>query len=105
MKRLKGTQTEESKRIGLAFNPQSNDVFITTFPKTGTTWVTMMLHSLRSRGDMNFEEITEVLVVCILPTHLYQLSKFLQSCMLILTYINNNRLFHGQYVPMIVTKT
>ena len=58
--RLRQTETEESRRIGLAFKPRAEDVFIATFPKTGTTWVTMMLHSLRSRGNMNFDEITEV---------------------------------------------
>jgi aryl sulfotransferase len=27
---------------------------------TGTTWVTQICHSLRTRGDMAFDEITEV---------------------------------------------
>lgn len=58
--RLSATNCEDSKRVGLAFSPEPTDVFITTYPKCGTTWVSMILHSLRSKGDLNFGEITEV---------------------------------------------
>jgi hypothetical protein len=58
--RLSYIGSDESNQIGLAFKPNPDDVFITTFPKCGTTWVSFILHSLRSRGNMEFCEITEV---------------------------------------------
>ena len=42
------------------FVPRSGDVFTVTYPKCGTTWMTHMLHGLRSGGDLNFDEIQEV---------------------------------------------
>lgn len=39
---------------------RSDDVFISTFAKCGTTWMQQMVHGLRSRGDMSFGEISEV---------------------------------------------
>ena len=51
---------EESIRLGRAFKPRSSDVFIVTYPKCGTTWVTQIAHCLRTRGDVSFGEITEV---------------------------------------------
>lgn len=52
--------TPESKERGLAFQPRSTDVFITTYPKCGTTWVSFIAHCLRTRGSVDFDEITEV---------------------------------------------
>lgn len=52
--------TPESKNAGLAFQPSNDDVFIVTYPKCGTTWVSFIAHCLRTRGDTNFGEITEV---------------------------------------------
>eukprot|EP00040_Diaphanoeca_grandis_P043886 m.10605 g.10605 ORF g.10605 m.10605 type:complete len:315 (+) comp8409_c0_seq1:78-1022(+) len=52
--------SEESVKHGQDFKPTADDVFIVTYPKCGTTWVTQIIHSLRSRGHMDFDEITEV---------------------------------------------
>ena len=52
--------TPESRALGLAFLPRSTDVFVTPFAKSGTTWLQQIVHGLRTRGDMNFCEITEV---------------------------------------------
>ena len=40
--------TEEGVSRGLSFEPRSNDVFVVTPPKCGTTWMQQILHQLRS---------------------------------------------------------
>eukprot|EP00117_Sycon_ciliatum_P046237 scpid64217/ scgid33140/ Sulfotransferase 1A3/1A4; Aryl sulfotransferase 1A3/1A4; Catecholamine-sulfating phenol sulfotransferase; HAST3; M-PST; Monoamine-sulfating phenol sulfotransferase; Placental estrogen sulfotransferase; Sulfotransferase, monoamine-preferring; Thermolabile phenol sulfotransferase len=52
--------TQRGKQAAMAFEPKSSDVFITTIPKAGTTWMTQICHQLRTGGDMDFTEITEV---------------------------------------------
>jgi hypothetical protein len=59
--RQKRIMTEEGFRHALAFQPQPTDVIITPYAKSGTTWVQQIVHSLRTRGDMNFDEITSVI--------------------------------------------
>ena len=66
--RLENFFSQESLRQGLSFRPRPSDVFIATYPKCGTTWLQQIAHGLRTRGDMNFREITEVvpwLEVCL----------------------------------------
>lgn len=50
----------ESVRVGQTMVPRASDVFIVTYPKCGTTWMTQIVHALRSRANMHFDEITEV---------------------------------------------
>jgi len=59
--------SEESVRKGREFATRSTDVFIVTYPKCGTTWMTQLCHQLRctrarapSVDAMGFGEITEV---------------------------------------------
>lgn len=52
--------TREGYAAGLAFQPRADDILIATFPKCGTTWMQQILHGLRTRGDMDFEEISVV---------------------------------------------
>lgn len=40
--------------------PRAGDILIVTSPKCGTTWVQQIVHQLRSRGSMDFEEISVV---------------------------------------------
>ena len=50
----------ESRKKGLGVQPRKGDVFICTSPKAGTTWMQQICHQLRTKGDMSFEEISNV---------------------------------------------
>ncbi len=52
--------TEEGYQAGLAFQPRPTDIIISPFAKSGTTWLQQIAHGLRTRGSMDFEEITAV---------------------------------------------
>jgi hypothetical protein len=52
--------TEQGVASGLTFQPNSDDVIISPFSKCGTTWLQQIVHGLRTRGSMDFGEITEV---------------------------------------------
>jgi hypothetical protein len=52
--------TQEGFRSGLAFKPRPSDVFVATYPKCGTTLVQQIVHGLRTCGDMDFADISEV---------------------------------------------
>ncbi|HEU0291966.1 MAG TPA: sulfotransferase domain-containing protein [Anaerolineales bacterium] len=58
--RMKHFATEEGWQKGLAYKPGPTDVFIVTPPKCGTTWMQQIVHGLRTRGAMDFDEITRV---------------------------------------------
>ena len=59
--RQKQMMTAEGFRRALAFQPQPTDVIITPYAKSGTTWVQQIVHGLRTRGSMDFDEITSVI--------------------------------------------
>jgi hypothetical protein len=50
----------EGRAAGLAFQPRPTDVVITPYPKCGTTWLQQMVHSLRTGGDLDFDDISRV---------------------------------------------
>lgn len=58
--RMKYFATSEGWQHGLDYKPASTDVFIVTPPKCGTTWMQQIVHGLRTRGSMDFDEITRV---------------------------------------------
>lgn len=58
--RNKGMHSPESVAHGRSFHPRPTDVFVTTYPKCGTTWVSQVCHQIRSGGHMDFEEIFDV---------------------------------------------
>lgn len=43
-----------------AFTPRPTDVIISPYAKCGTTWLQQIVHTLRTGGDTDFEEIYEV---------------------------------------------
>lgn len=52
--------SEEGMEKVQSFSARKGDVFISTFPKTGTTFLQQVLHQIRTGGNVNFDEITEV---------------------------------------------
>jgi len=52
--------TDEGYAKGLAYRPNSTDIFISPYSKCGTTWMQQIVHGLRTSGDMEFGEISEV---------------------------------------------
>ncbi len=51
---------EQTKQSIAAFEPRPTDVVITPFGKSGTTWTQQIFHTLRTRGDMDFDDISRV---------------------------------------------
>jgi hypothetical protein len=43
-----------------AYRPRPSDVIISPFGKCGTTWLQQTFHCLRTRGDMDFDDISRV---------------------------------------------
>lgn len=41
-----------------SFKARPTDLLIATYPKSGTTWTQQIIHGLRTRGSMDFEEIS-----------------------------------------------
>jgi len=68
MRRNELMHTEKSIRNGREFVVKENDVFVATYPKSGTTWMQQIMHQIRclredrfaERAAMDFGEITEV---------------------------------------------
>ncbi|PCI27448.1 MAG: sulfotransferase [SAR324 cluster bacterium] len=52
--------TKESWLKGMSFQLKPTDVVVSPYPKCGTTWVQQIVHGLRTRGSMAFDEIIEV---------------------------------------------
>lgn len=52
--------TPESLERALRFRPRRDDVFIATWPKSGTTLLQQIVHGLRTSGDMDFDDISAV---------------------------------------------
>lgn len=52
--------TEAGRAAGLALKLRPTDVVISPFGKSGTTWTQQIVHGLRTRGDMDFDDISRV---------------------------------------------
>ncbi|MBV1878081.1 MAG: sulfotransferase domain-containing protein [Pseudomonadales bacterium] len=53
--------TRDELRQGLALQLRFSDIVISPFPKSGTTWLQQMVHTLRTGGDMDFDDISRVI--------------------------------------------
>ncbi len=42
------------------FRARAGDIFISSYPRSGTTWLQHIAHALRSGGDLDFAHISEV---------------------------------------------
>jgi len=51
--------TRESQDRAARYVARPDDVFIATYPKSGTTWMQQIVHGLRTGGSMDFAEISE----------------------------------------------
>lgn len=51
---------EEGRAKALKVELRPSDVVITPFAKCGTTWLQQIVHCLRTRGDMDFDDISRV---------------------------------------------
>lgn len=47
--------------IGKKFQPRPDDVIISPWSKSGTTWLQQIVQSLRSGGDMGFDDISRIM--------------------------------------------
>ena len=57
---LPQTSTEEGRTAWKGFQPRPTDVFVTPYGKSGTTWLQQIVHGLRTRGDLEFDDISRV---------------------------------------------
>ena len=60
LQRYSNLWTDESQLKGQDFQPRSTDIFVTGSPKSGTTWLQQIVHQLSTGGDMDFEDIIDV---------------------------------------------
>jgi hypothetical protein len=44
----------------LGYKPHANDIFIVSYPKSGTTWMQMILYQLLTRGEMDFRHLGDI---------------------------------------------
>eukprot|EP00994_Dinema_validum_P001501 NODE_1305_length_1014_cov_83.304663_g1005_i0.p1 GENE.NODE_1305_length_1014_cov_83.304663_g1005_i0~~NODE_1305_length_1014_cov_83.304663_g1005_i0.p1 ORF type:complete len:278 (-),score=55.61 NODE_1305_length_1014_cov_83.304663_g1005_i0:75-908(-) len=52
--------TEGSLDFAEQWQPGPQDVFVSTYPKSGTTWTLHVLYQLASKGNLSFDLFTEV---------------------------------------------
>src|SRR3954452_21130425 len=58
--RLDRLVSEAGFAAGLGFVARPSDVIIASYAKCGTTWLQQMVHSLRTGGELDFDDISRV---------------------------------------------
>lgn len=53
-------QLEKIVQSIASFRPRPDDIIISPYGKCGTTWLQQTFHTLRTRGDMDFDDISRV---------------------------------------------
>jgi hypothetical protein len=59
-KRTEGLFSADGYAAGLALQLRPTDVVISPYGKSGTTWTQQIVHTMRTRGDMDFDDISRV---------------------------------------------
>jgi Sulfotransferase domain len=54
-------QRESTKSSRAGYVPRLSDIYLVTYPRSGTTWLQMILYQLSSDGSMNFGHISKVI--------------------------------------------
>lgn len=57
---LGGMSTPEGVAKGIGMTLRPTDIVVAPFGKSGTTWLQQIAHTLRTRGDMDFDDISRV---------------------------------------------
>jgi hypothetical protein len=57
---LASMNTLAGEQKGLDLTLSATDCVVAPFSKSGTTWLQQIAHSLRTRGDMDFDDISRV---------------------------------------------
>lgn len=52
--------SQEGFKHGMSLKLRPTDVVVTPYGKSGTTWTQQIVHTLRTRGDMDFDDISRV---------------------------------------------
>ena len=52
--------SEDGVGKGLSLNLRPTDVVVSPYGKCGTTWLQQTVHTLRTRGDEEFDDISRV---------------------------------------------
>jgi len=58
--KLGGMFDDDVRAKGLATELRPTDIVVTPYGKSGTTWTQQIVHTLRTRGDMEFDDISRV---------------------------------------------
>jgi len=56
----KAWNSEERARSIASYRPRPTDIIISPYAKCGTTWLQQTFHCLKTRGDMDFDDISRV---------------------------------------------